>query len=80
MRGTFDFDTERYPFLAQHVGTNEICIRNVLTGEEFRRQPLAGEFGSPERKAQAEKLDGVALRLCRASREARSKQSSQPTT
>lgn len=79
MRGTFDFATEQYPFLVQHVGTNEVCIKNALTGEEFRRQQLAGDFGSPERKAQSAKLEQVAVRLCQASREAHNRREAQAT-
>jgi len=72
MRGTFDFDKEQYPYLTQQVGTNEVVIRHQLTGEEFERQPLAGAYGSEERKAQNERLEAEAIRLCRESRKARS--------
>lgn len=78
MRGTFDFETEQYPFLVQHVGTNEVVVRNALNGDEYRRQPLAGAYDSPERKAQSDKLSAVAIRLCRASREAKKSGEAQP--
>lgn len=65
MRGTFDFDKEQYPFLVQHVGIDEVVIRHQLTGEEIDRQPLAGAYGSDERKAQSQRLEAEAVRLCR---------------
>lgn len=68
MRGTFDFNKEQYPFLVQHVGTNEVVIRHQLTGEEIDRQPLAGKYGSDERKAQAQALEAKAIKLCQESR------------
>ena len=72
MRGTFDFNKEQYPFLVQRVGIDEVVIRHQLTGEEIDRQPLAGEYGSGERKAQAERLEAEAVRLSQESRKANS--------
>ena len=72
MRGTFDFNKEQYPFLVQHVGTNDIAIRHQLTGEEIARQPIEGEYNSDERKAQAERLEAEAVRLSQESRKANS--------
>lgn len=72
MRGTFDFNKEQFPFLVQHVGTNDIAIRHQLTGEEIDRQPLEGVYDSPERKAQSERLEIKAINLCRESRKAKS--------
>lgn len=77
MRGTFDFNKEQYPFLVQHVGTNDVAIRHQLTGEEIGRQPLEGEYGSEARKAQSERLEAEAIRLCQESRN--SKQAPTPT-
>ena len=64
MRGTFDFNKEQFPFLVQHVGIDEVVIRHQLTGEEIDRQPLAGKYGSDERKAQCERLEAKAIQLC----------------
>lgn len=64
MRGTFDFNKEQFPFLTQHVGLDEVVIRHQLTGEEIDRQPLAGAYGSDERKAQLERLEAKAIKLC----------------
>ena len=72
MRGTFDFNKEQYPFLVQHVGTNDIAIRHQLTGEEIARQPLEGAYDSGERKAQAEHLEAEAVRLSQESRKSNS--------
>lgn len=72
MRGTFDFNKEQYPFLVQHVGTTDVAIRHQLTGEEIDRQPLAGEYGSDERKEQNERLEAKAIQLCQESRKANS--------
>lgn len=68
MRGTFDFNKEQFPFLVQHVGIDEVVIRHQLTGEEIDRQPLAGKYGSDERKAQAQALEAKAIKLCQESR------------
>lgn len=80
MRGTFDFNKEQYPFLVQHVGTNEVVIRHQLTGEEIDRQPLAGEYGSDERKAQSERLEAEAVRLCQELRNSHVAPEPQPYT
>ena len=72
MRGTFDFNKEQYPFLVQRVGIDEVVIRHQLTGEEIDRQPLAGEYGSESRKAQAERLEAEAVRLSQESRKSNS--------
>lgn len=80
MRGTFDFNKEQYPFLVQHVGIDEVVIRNQLTGEEIDRQPLAGEYGSDERKEQNERLEAEAVRLCRELRNSHAAPEPQPYT
>ena len=80
MRGTFDFNKEQYPFLVQNVGINEVVIRHQLTGEEIDRQPLAGEYGSDERKAQAQRLEAEAVRLCQELRNSHKAPEPQPYT
>ena len=80
MRGTFDFNKEQYPFLVQHVGINDVVIRHQLTGEEIDRQPLAGEYGSGERKAQSARLEAEAVRLCRELRNSHAAPEPQPYT
>lgn len=78
MRGTFDFNKEQYPFLVQHVGINDVAIRHQLTGEEIDRQPLAGEYGSDERKAQSQRLEAEAVRLSQEARNSRVAPEPQP--
>ena len=80
MRGTFDFNKEQYPFLVQFVGIDEVVVRNQLTGEEIDRQPLAGEYGSAERKAQSERLEAKAIELCRELRNSHVAPEPQPYT
>lgn len=80
MRGTFDFNKEQYPFLVQHVGTDEVVIRHQLTGEEIDRQPLAGEYGSDERKAQSARLEAKAIQLCQELRNSHVAPEPQPYT
>lgn len=80
MRGTFDFKKEQYPFLVQFVGIDEVVIRNQLTGEEIDRQPLAGEYGSDERKAQSARLEAEAVRLCQELRNSHVTPEPQPYT
>ena len=80
MRGTFDFNKEQFPFLVQHVGIDEVVIRHQLTGEEIDRQPLAGEYGSDERKAQSARLEAEAVRLSQESRNSRVAPEPQPYT
>lgn len=70
MRGTFDYKTDAYPFLPTFIG-NDIVITNQVTGEEFLREPVAGEYQSEERKAQAKRFDLEAVKLKRAQIQAR---------
>ena len=64
MRGNYEANQEFYPFLVQHVGTNEIGVLNALEGTTVHREELAGTYASDARNAQLHRLEAQALRLC----------------
>lgn len=65
MRGISDRDVGQWPLRPACVGVNDIWLFNRETGEGIEREAKVGEYGSPERKAQNDRLTKRAAELNR---------------
>ena len=70
MQGHFEIAKNQYPWLPVNVG-EDLVVKNQVTGEEDLREPVAGEYKSPERNEQNARFTARSIELSNASRASR---------
>ena len=70
MQGYFEVSENQYPWHPVNIG-EDLVVKNAVTGEEDLREPVAGEYKSPERNAQNERFTARSIELSNASRNSR---------
>lgn len=70
MQGHFEISQNQYPWHPANIG-NDIAVVHAGSGEIDIREPVAGEYKSPERNEQNARFTARSIELSNASRASR---------